>query len=161
MPATYEKIATTTLGSSAATIDFNSISSAYTDLRLTLVTTKAGYGLLNINGDTGTNYSYTWIDGSGSAAASGRATNDNYFYLSQRPFSTTIPHFITFDFFSYAGSTFKTCLTTYSQDENGSGYVGNQVGLWRSTSAISSLSLSGGTNYLIGTTATLYGILKA
>jgi hypothetical protein len=161
MPATYEKIASTTLGSSQATITFSSISSAYTDLRLTLTATKGGYGLLQLNSDSGSNYSYTWLDGSGSAAASGRASSDNYFYLSQRPFSTTIPHFITFDFLSYAGSTYKTCLTTYSQDANGSGYVGNQVCLWRSTSAINSITLSGGTDYLTGTTATLYGILKA
>jgi hypothetical protein len=39
MPATYEPIATTTLGGAAATITFSSISSAYTDLRIVLVGT--------------------------------------------------------------------------------------------------------------------------
>jgi hypothetical protein len=161
MPATYEKIATTTLGSGQASITFSSISSAYTDLRLVLTTTKAGYGLMQLNSDTGTNYSETWMDGSGATAASGRASNQDYIDISQRPFSTTIPQLITIDFFSYSGSTFKTGLITYSQDVNGSGYVGRQVILWRSTSAINSIYLYGGTNYLTGTTATLYGILKA
>jgi hypothetical protein len=161
MPATYEKIQSTTLTSSAATISFNSISSAYTDLRLTLLIIKGGYAQLQLNGTATSNYSYTYMDGSGSSAVSGRAINDDWFYLSQRPFSTTVPHFITFDFFSYAGSTYKTCLNTYSQDANGSGYAGMQVGLWRQTSAINSIYLFGGTDFLSGTTATLYGILKA
>jgi hypothetical protein len=161
MATTYEKIASTTLGSSAATITFSSISSAFTDLRLVLNATKAGYGQFQLNSDTATNYSGTWIDGSGSAAASGRFTSQDYLNLSERPFSTTIPHFITIDFLSYSGSTFKTCLITYSQDQNGSGYVGREVGLWRSTSAINSIYMFGGTSFLTGTTATLYGILKA
>jgi hypothetical protein len=36
MAATYDKIATTTLSSASATITFGSISSAYTDLRISL-----------------------------------------------------------------------------------------------------------------------------
>ena len=37
MPATYEPIATTTLGSAATNITFSSIPATYTDLRLVLV----------------------------------------------------------------------------------------------------------------------------
>jgi hypothetical protein len=160
MATTYEKIATTTLGSTASSITFSSIASSWTDLRLVWVGTRGGYLEFQYNGDTAANYSYTWMDGSGSAAASGQTANDNFIYLSQRAFNATIPEMATIDIFSYASSNYKTCLTTYEQDTNGAGYVGNQVGLWRSTSAITSISIIGG-SMNAGTTATLYGIKAA
>lgn len=161
MPATFEPIATTTLGSAASTITFSSIPNTFTDLKLVLVVraTTNQYGQFRINGDTGSNYSYTWLDGSGTSVASGRGTNDSFVYLSQRLIVSAQPSFYTLHFFSYAGSTNKTILTTNNQDANGSGFVGNQVALWRNTSAINQISLiSGVTLYDVGTTATLYGI---
>jgi hypothetical protein len=66
------------------------------------------------------------------------------------------------DFFSYAGSTNKTVLIEISQDYNGSGVVQRSVALFRDTAAITRLDLTAvGTTFAIGTTATLYGILKA
>jgi hypothetical protein len=62
MTATYEKIATTTLGSTTATVTFSSISGAYTDLVLVerLVKSITGGSLqVRFNSDTGTNYSAT------------------------------------------------------------------------------------------------------
>jgi hypothetical protein len=69
----------------------------------------------------------------------------------------------TIDIFSYAGSTFKTCLITRSSDQNGSGEVMREVSLWRNTAAITTIlfRLSTSGNYATGTTATIYGILKA
>lgn len=168
MPATYEKIATTTLGSAAATIEFTSISSAYTDLRLVLVCTTSAGGMspqIRLNSDSGTNYSMTELTGNGSSAATNQQTNRNQvdLYYSGSGTSTTIPMMWTVDFFSYAGSTNKTMLITRSSDQNGSGEVMREVSLWRNTSAINTilLRLSTAGNYAIGTTATLYGILKA
>lgn len=158
--ATYEPIASQTLASAASNITFSSIPSTYTDLRLVWVGTRGGYLEFQFNGDTSTNYSYTWMDGSSSSPSSGQAANDNFIYLSQRPFSSTVPEMATIDIFSYAGSTYKTCLTTYQQDTNGAGYVGNQVGLWRSTSPITQVSVIGG-SMNTGTIATLYGIKAA
>jgi hypothetical protein len=164
MPITYDNIATTTLSSAASTITFSSIPATYTDLRLVLLLRSAAtqYVTFRLNGDSGSNYSYTWLDGSGSAAASGRGTNDSLIYISQRTITSGQNAFFTLDLFSYAGSTNKTILTTNNQDENGSGFVGTQVALWRNTSAINTINLTSGVSiYGIGTTATLYGILKA
>jgi hypothetical protein len=164
VPATFEPIATTTLSSAANTITFSSIPATYTDLRLTLVLNSAAtqYVTFRLNADSGSNYSYTWMDGSGSAAASGRGTNDSLVYISQRTITSGQVAFFTLDLFSYAGSTNKTILTTNSQDENGSGFVGNQVALWRNTSAITEIQLRSGVSiYGAGTTATLYGIKNA
>jgi hypothetical protein len=166
MPATYEPIATTTLGTAAASIDFTSISASYTDLRLVLVAknaTNSSNPNLTVNNDTGTNYSVTRLFGNGTTVTSNRnasitsvGLNDGY-NLSTAQWQT---FFV--DFFSYAGSSYKTFLINSNQDENGAGEVGRYVGMWRSTSTITSvkMTVSAGT-FAIGTTATLYGIKNA
>lgn len=166
MPATYEPIATTTLGSAASSITFSSIPGTYTDLRLVLVALGSGgntYPLMTLNTDTGTNYSYTIIKGDGTSATSGQLSNATKIWFSLNSFgSTTVPMLGTADIFSYSGSTNKTVLTTGSSDQNGSGLVERGVGLWRSTSAITQVVLTANTsNFAAGTTATLYGILRA
>ena len=166
MPATYEKIATTTLGSAASSITFSSIAATYTDLRLVLVSTGsvANYAKINFNSDTATNYSNTNLYGDGSSVYSARDTTASTIFLDggYTQMSTTVPALYEVDIFSYAGSTFKTFLSAASIDKNGSGSVARLVGLYRSTSAISSIVLAVNTgNFATGTTATLYGILKA
>ena len=168
MPATYEPIATTTLGSAASTITFSSISSAYTDLRVVIVWQGTQSGTSNnimarLNGDTGTNYSTTDLAGDGASATTFRATSQtrmNLGYVAST--ETTQWGLTTMDIFSYAGSTNKTVLGTNSYDRNASGYVQRNVQLWRSTAAVTSVSiLTNLNNFATGTTATLYGILKA
>lgn len=165
MATTYEPIATTTLGSAAATITFSSISSAYTDLRLVLIPTASTStdAAVRFNSDTATNYSLTYLSGNGTSASSGNATNQNRLYLTWiGPIQTATPIMKTLDIFSYAGSTYKTCLGTNSSDLNGSGTTSREVHLWRSTAAINRIDIlmSSGT-FNTGTTATLYGILRA
>jgi len=160
MATTYDKIATTTL-SSAGTITFSSIPATYTDLRFVLVGThNTGAGCsFTYNSDATALYSFTSINGNGTAAASVRATAQSSLSLSNANISATTPQLFTIDIFSYAGSTFKTCLITDTQDLNGSGQVEMQVGLYRSATAISSIQLSA--TFKTGTTATLYGIKAA
>ena len=168
MATTYDKIATITLGSANASIEFTSISSAYTDLRLVFVaqSTTGGSNVANarlsFNSDSSSLYSRTSINGDGSAAASYRGTNLAYIDLASANLKSSLPTFLSYDIFSYAGSTFKTTLITTSQDYNGEGVVERLVGLYRSTNAISSVKITSSLNtYATGTTATLYGILKA
>lgn len=160
-------IATTTLSSAQSTITFSSIPSTYTDLRLVIVgypVTDLSTFQIRYNGISTTTYSFTSLYGNGSSAASSRLTSSNAIYIGDG-FSVgdknTQPHLYTVDIFSYAGSTYKTNLSTYSGDVNGSGVVNTTVGLWQSTNAITSIavSLNVGGNIAAGTTATLYGIL--
>ena len=166
MATTYEKIATTTLASTAASFIFSSISASYTDLRLVLVPIKQGANLLpgvRFNGLTTTIYSQTDLYGDGSTAGSTYNNSSSRVVLGVGSQNTADPALYTCDIFSYAGSTYKTLLAEGSMDLNGSGYVNRSVGLWRDTSAITSITVidafSGG--FATGTTATLYGILKA
>ena len=71
MPATYEKIQSYTLGSAASSIDFTSIGSGYTDLRLVVVGTisNAGYDVvMRFNSDTASNYSHHTVNANGTSA---------------------------------------------------------------------------------------------
>ena len=167
MPATYEPIATTTLGSAASSIEFTSIPATYTDLRIVMVYSGATtnvYVATQFNSDTATNYSWTYMRGNGSAASSTRGTSTSYIEVCRGNIDNTTIGFGTIDIFLYAGSTNKTVLASEQTDKNGAGNVGRTVGLWRSTSAITSIKLYdyiGSNNFATGTTATLYGILKA
>jgi hypothetical protein len=162
MPSTYEPIATTTLGSAAASITFSSIAATYTDLRVVFVskcTAGSNTIRLRFNGDSGSNYSRTSLEGSGASATSAQnASTDNAFIGA----TNTLMTLCNVDVFSYAGSTYKTLLSELAQDQNGSGSVRRTVCLWRSTSAITSIEIYvSGTTFDAGTTATLYGIKNA
>jgi hypothetical protein len=163
--ATYEPIATTTLGSAASTIEITSIPATYTDLRLVLNglhNTGTTTVRMRVNSDTGTNYAVGELSGDGSTVASSRSSTSSRINCGNANFNNTYPSLITADWFSYAGSTYKTCLITTSQDQNGSGVVYRSVGLWQSTSAITSITMAlGSGEYAAGTTVSLYGILKA
>jgi hypothetical protein len=165
MAATYESIATTTLSSAAASITFSSIPATYTDLRVVFVgTATAATGLrAQFNSDTATNYSRTSLLGDGNSVYAQRAGNVAFISLSINDnLSTTVPTLRTMDIFSYAGSTYKTVLTNESTDLNGSGAATVAVQLWRSTSAITSISLNVSTSTIAaGSIATLYGIKAA
>ena len=161
--STEVAIATTTLGTAAASIVFSSIPATYTDLRVVFVgTATSATGLrAQFNSDTATNYSRTSLLGDGSAVYAQRATSVAFVSLGINDnLSTTIPTLRTMDVFSYAGSTNKTVLTNESTDLNGSGATTVAVQLWRNTGAITSISLNvSGTTIAAGSTATLYGIL--
>lgn len=165
MPATYEPIATTTLSSAQASITFSSIASSWTDLRVVLLAKPSAntYPLIRLNSDSGTNYSSTRLSGQGSASSSARVTSSTGIsFPGVTPMETSEFSLHTFDILSYAGNTFKTLLITSQNNYATSGGVERMVGLYRSTSAITSILLSGDSaNFTAGTTATLYGIKAA
>jgi hypothetical protein len=166
MASTYEKIATTTLGSANNTITFSSIPNTYTDLRLVFVgaTTAANDPYIQFNGVTGSSYSQTSVSGDGasaSATSSGGYTTRFSIPGGRQP-SANVMWMWELDLFSYTSSTYKTGLFKVSMDKNGSGSVNYAAGLFASSSAVSSISiLIPTTTYIAGSTATLYGILKA
>ena len=161
MASTYEPIATTTLVSNASDITFSTIPSTYTDLVLVVNghLTVDDNVFLQFNGDTGSNYSFTILRGDGSSATSTRSSNVAQMYLGG--ILTTATGNTISSIQNYSNSTtYKTVLTR----TNGvtSGATQARVGLWRSTSAITSVkvgALSG--NFVAGATFTIYGIKSA
>ena len=171
--STYTPIATTTLGSDTTTVTFSSISGSYTDLVLVAGFGSnrdgAGFSIRVGNGsvDTGTNYSNTNLYGTGSSAASDRTTS--YSYFSTFPnigFSTTLnANNLMISIMNYSNSTTYKTLLSRGNNAAGTNYPGTiaSAGLWRSTSAINTVSLFGGgtDKFLSGSTFTLYGITAA
>lgn len=162
---TYEPIATTTLGTAASSITFNSISGSYTDLKIVAIGAPNTSGIwwgFRLNSDTGTNYSYTLLQGDISSASTARTINST-FGLANYNNITGISHAV-FEFFSYANTSInKSVLTTYCGDNDGAGTVQKSINLWRSTSAITSIEIwmTNTDKFGVGTTVTLYGITKA
>jgi hypothetical protein len=165
MPATYEPIATITLTSSTGgQIFFSSIPATYTDLKVVFKTINSQASVYGyFNNDTASNYSSTNIVGNGSTASTNHTTSQPYAFMSSASLSSAQPAFVTIDILNYTWSKFKTAISTTTTDRNGSGSVGSNVSVWRSTAAINSIGfvayISG--TFQAGTTATLYGIKKA
>lgn len=160
--ATYEPLANTTLTSTQTEIIFDTISGSYTDLKIifNFIPTAAMRTRVELNSDTGSNYSSTVLYGEGTAAASTRYISNTYFTFNAANNNSIA--MMELNFMSYAGSTNKTILAAVAADENGSGQVSRGVGLWRSTSAITRIRLfTLASTFASGTTATLYGIKAA
>jgi hypothetical protein len=159
--STYTPIAAVTAsGGSNTQLVMSSIPSTYTDLVLVVSGSlnAANNFLLQLNGDTAANYSYTYLFGDGSAASSSRGSNTttsvlNYVGTGQ---STTIINIM-----NYANST--TYKTTISRGSDAAVGTMASVVLWRSTAAITSITLKAGntSTFNAGSTFTLYGIQAA
>lgn len=164
MPNTYTELRKTVVGTAtpSVTLDLTGIS-GYTDLRIVINGGASSYGGLRMryNSDTGTNYSDTFVLGTGSSTTSGRDTSAGVSWLSGGyPLTTTLASLHTIDIFQYANtSVFKSSL---GRSSDAAGISLAQAGLWRSTAAITSILLypaSG--DFLVGTTFSLYGIKAA
>lgn len=159
MPSTYEPIATTTLGSAAASFTFSSVPSTYTDLFLVYTHFSTGPTQvgLRFNGDTGSNYSATVLYGEGSAG-SARTTNTTYMRTGHSTLYSN--QLMECNIQNYSNSTtYKTVIA-----RNGDTGVGAYAtaGLWRNTAAITSVTVyADTTNLPSGAIITLYGIKAA
>jgi hypothetical protein len=157
MALTYTPIATQTVSSSTG-VTFSSIPSTYTDLVIVCIGVDSGGGYIRtrFNSDTGTNYSRTILRGNGTSATSARGSNETGIFFD---FETTTATVIA-NVMNYSNTTtFKTVL---HRSNNTTGNVATNANLYRSTSAISTISLAAGDggSTLTGTFS-LYGILAA
>lgn len=159
--ATYTQIATNTLGSAASSVTFSSISGAYTDLVLVYSGSQASQDnfTLQFNSDTNTNYSATTLFGNGTTASSQRFSSTSSIYGPILD-ATTISD-LTVQINNYSNST--TYKTALFRGDSSSFRTTATVGLWRSTSAITSVKcqILGGTNFNSGSVFSLYGIAAA
>jgi hypothetical protein len=165
MPSTYEPIATTTLSSAQSNVTFSNISGSYTDLILICSAQGTnGTDLLNIilNNDTSSNYSWTRIKGNGSVVDSARLSNQSLLSIGDWMPNSAYFFPVIVQIQNYSNSTtYKSILSRYNAPTDA---VVGVVGLWRSTSAITTIRLQeagGSINLKAGSTFTLYGIAAA
>ena len=164
--STYTPIATTTLGASQTVVTFSSIPSTYTDL---IVVLNAGFSTaaaivsrMTFNSDTATNYSQINFYGTGSTFAGSRATNQSSISVENlvTTASAALRDLSIIQIMNYSNSTtYKPALVRQNNNPNG---VVFSAGVWRSASAINSVTLTASSStYISGSTFTLYGIAAA
>ena len=165
MAKTYEPIATHTIATAVSSYTFSSIPSTYTDLVIVLNggNTRADTSdslTIRFNGDTGSNYSNTNLEGNGSAASSSRNSSATTMRIADvAANSSGLGSVAIINILNYSNTT--TYKTALGRGNVANAYVSARVGLWRSTSAITSVILlaqEGAANWAVGTTFTLYGI---
>jgi hypothetical protein len=174
-PGSYESIATVTVGGGgAASVTFSSIPGTYTHLQIrglarnSRTVFPSSGDLYQFNGDTAANYSWHSIQGDGGAAstraaagATGVVTNS----IAAAGATSGIFGVIVFDILDYANTNkYKTTRALSGVDVNGTvGVYGGTVelvsGNWRSTSAITSITITtDNPNYVQYTQFALYGV---
>jgi hypothetical protein len=162
-------IETKTLGTAQSAIEFTSIPSTFTDLVLLLSSTSSEINdslIVRFNNDTGNNYSWRRLFGSGSGSGSSD-TNSSTNALLGPQMSTTIST-TTFGSTSmyvanYSGSTSKSVsFDGVSEANTTTAIQGLLAGLYTPTTEITAITLRTffGGNFSIGTIASLYGITK-
>jgi len=163
MPSTYTPIATQTAGGSTSSVTFSSIPSTYTDLILienyslgssnsqsvlTLNGTSSTYSVTNLygNGTSASSTRFTGVGGIGSSPGAGDFINTE---------NVLIRHIM-----NYSNTT--TYKTVIQRKGDAADATWATVGLWQSTSAITSVTCTSALgNYNSGSTFTLYGIKAA
>jgi hypothetical protein len=170
MANTFVKIASVTVGSGgAASIDFTSIPSTYTDLviKCSLRENSGSFpnARIQFNGNT-SNYSHRILFGSGSSAGSYSGTNDGIDFISNDSALQTSNTFSNCEIYipNYAGSNYKSVSADAVSENNATAaYALLTAGLWSNTAAITSIKLysGSGNNQVQYSTATLYGINKS
>lgn len=164
MAVTYEPIASVTLGAAAASVEFTGIPGTFSDLVLIFCgkhNSATQTIQLTVNGSA-TGYSDTILSGNGTAASSTRHSSGTVIRLDNATgFNTTNPLTGIVNVMSYANtSVFKTFLASVADPTNG---VDRIVGLWRDTTAITSIKIAPGasTNLAAGFTASIFGVRAA
>jgi hypothetical protein len=173
MANTFELIASSTVGSGgAASIDFTSIPSTFTDLCVFVSARSSS----NVGGNswaparggfnTSTaNFTYRALYGNGSSASSSSGTSAEFGFGTSS--SATANTFGNFSIYipNYAGSTYKSVSTDSVTETNATTTLASlEANLWSNTAAITSIQLTCDASYGIWaqySTAYLYGVKNA
>lgn len=135
----------------ASSVTFSSIPSTYTHLQIRGLAKSASTGSLDnlelqFNADTGSNYKSHFLYGTGSTAAAGVSGSTTTILAARitgggSSYGSMFGGFVL-DILDYANTNkYKTTRSLSGHDENGSGEVFFESGLWLNTNAITSIKL--------------------
>jgi len=170
MANTYTLIQAQTLSSSAASVTFSAIPATYTDLVLRMTTRMAtgtfGEFSVQFNSDSSALYSDTILYGSGSATGSYNNSGSTSLngILNTEGTSQTANTFSNNELYipSYTASQSKPVSAASATENNATtAYISANAGLYRSNTAISSITLIDNINsrsFASGSSFYLYGI---
>jgi hypothetical protein len=163
-PTSFESIATVSGTGSSGTISFSSIPATYTHLQIRIYAKNSSATSLysRLNTDTGSNYAWHRLAGSGAAASAGSGSTQTRMVVSGfiNDISTSNPYVAIIDILDYANTNkYTTIRTLTGQDNNGSGEVALSSGLWQNTAAVNAIEIyAGGGNFGTESRFALYGI---
>jgi len=167
--ADYELIQTISLGSDISSVTFSSISSAYKHLEFRIVARSTNAAQLDnlsmqINGDSSALYSTHSLYAYSSTVTGSQSTANTYFYWPSQLFAASnISNTFstgTMQILNYTGSTYKTMRSFFgaSSTTASNSRISQASALYRSTSAVSSVSFVCSANIKAGSRISLYGI---
>jgi len=162
----YESIATTTVGGGgSATITFSSIPATYSHLQIRMLsndTTGSNNNLMQFNTDTASNYSWHALQGNGTAASAAAGSTQTSMIFGKTGISGGGGGVSVVDILDYANTDkYKTIRSLSGTDNNNTnGRLFFASGNWRSTSAVTTITLTNdsGTNFSQYSSFALYGI---
>jgi hypothetical protein len=173
VPSAFNFIASTTVSTPVSSIVFSSIPSTYKHLQIRGIcrnTANVGGDApgMRFNSDSASNYSHHTVNSNGTSISlfnSGSDTIAMFGYnTADASYSSNIFTSTVIEILDYANTNkYKTLFTRYGSDNNGTPRnTGLTTANWRSTSAITSISLApypNSTNtWVSGTTFALYGM---
>jgi hypothetical protein len=169
--ATYEKIAGIEVGIlGASTIDFVSIPSTFTDLKIVASLRNSGAGgpyegYIRFNNISTSTYNDKWLRGDGASAISASDATTQMYNIFHPGLGATASTFGNLEIYvpNYSGSTQKSVSMDVVTENNATtAYAALVAGLWTGTAAINQVTLypQSGT-FVQYSSATLYGIKKA
>lgn len=153
-----------TASSNSGVTTFDNIPQGYQDLRLVIsasIASGTSYPFISLNNDGTANASHTRLYGNGASAISERRTGDGVWYFGEIPFLTgsTMVGSLIIDILNYSNSVnFKTGISRWAHDMNGSGQTHLTAHLKRTTAPITRLDFGPNSGPFSFYTATLYGI---
>ncbi len=155
---TYTPLANITLGSSAASVTFSSISQAYRDLVLVIDCSTASVAatiVLRLNGDTGSNYNLVSALGDGSSATSSSSASVTGVTVGQ---GASGRRNLQINFLDYSATDKHKSLV--SRHSAAATAVDMRAGRWASTSTVTSVLIypTASSTFDAGSTFCLYGI---
>jgi hypothetical protein len=169
----YESIATVTVSAGgSSSVTFSSIPSTYVALQVRYMpristSDTAENTWLRFNGDTGSNYTYHFLDGNGSSASANGAVSQTRILAGRAGAANSGSNIFgvnILDIHDYAStSKYKTARILGGIDRNGDGNIRLDSGLWLNTAAITSLTILPTTanSFVEYSVFSLYGIKGA
>ncbi len=114
---------------------------------------------MQLNSDTGSNYARHFLNGNGTAASSGANSSFTNVFFGTTGNATSTFGANVMDILDYKNtSKYTTTRSLSGADANGSGFVQFFSGLWMNTAAVTTITITGDSNFDQYSSFALYGI---
>jgi hypothetical protein len=164
--SSFVLLETVTLTSAQASVEFTDLATKYgssyqhLQIRMTARCGAAANIKIQYNGDTAGNYSFHYLEGTGSSVISGAGTSQSSGDLGVAVAESNVfSGFIVDILDPFETTKFKTGRSFYGAATAGSKWMGIMSHNWRSTSAVTSIKLAAGAqSFQTGSRIAIYGL---